>query len=366
MKKNKKIALIAGGGTGGHLFPALNIGEELRKNNIDVSYIGSIHRVEKNIFKNLNLNYHLLNITGIQRNFSIRSIFINFLFPFRFIVSYIKAIIIIKSISPAIIIGTGGYASGLPLIAAIHLKIPTLIQDQNSIPGLITKKLHQKVNKICLSYDLAKQKLNNHNCVVTGNPINIKLKKYEKETALKELEFNQKKKTILILGGSQGASPINNYFINNLDFYITNDYQLIWQCGYKNYKCLQKKINNKNILLKPFIHNMSQVYSACDLVISRAGAITISELSFMGKAMILIPYPYAADNHQYLNAKSIKENDACIIIGQNELHNEKLGNIIKEILTNEKKIKNLESNAKLLSKPNATKDIAQNILELIS
>ncbi len=366
MKNHKKIALIAGGGTGGHLFPALSIGEELKKNNINVKYIGSIYGVEKEFFKNFKLEYYLLNITGIQRNFSFKSIYINLLFPFRFIISYIKSLLIIKSVKPSIIIGTGGYASGLPLIAGIHLKIPTIIQDQNSIPGLITKKLHNKVNTICLAYDLAAEKLNKKNCIITGNPIKTNLKKYKKEIALEELGLNTKKKTILILGGSQGAAPLNNHLMKNINFYIKNDFQLIWQCGESNYNYLKNNLENKNILLKSFINNMSQVYSACDLVISRAGAITISELSFMGKAMILIPYPYAAENHQYLNAKSIEKNNGCIIIEQKNLEKGKLESKIKDIYKDKITINNLETNSQLLSKPNATKEIVKNILELIS
>jgi len=173
-------------------------------------------------------------------------------------------------------------------------------------------------------------------------------------------------KTILILGGSQGATPLNNHFVEQVNFYIKNKFQLIWQCGNKDYKYLKSKLNTKNILLKPFIDNMSQAYSACDLVISRAGAITISELSFMGKAMILIPYPYAAENHQYLNAKSIEKNNGCIIINQKSLSSGKLENKIKEIYKDENTIHNLEKNTQLLSKPNATKDIVGNILKLIS
>ena len=366
MKNNKKIALIAGGGTGGHLFPALSIGEELQKNNVNVKYIGSIYGVEKEFFKNFNLDYHLLNITGIQRNFSIKSIYINCLFPIRFIISYIKSLLIIRSVKPSIIIGTGGYASGLPLIAGIHLNIPTLIQDQNSIPGLITKRLHNKIDRICLAYDLAADKLNKKKCVITGNPIKINLKKYGKKLALEELKLDTEMKTILILGGSQGATPLNNHFVEQVNFYTKNNFQLIWQCGNKDYKYLKSKLNTKNILLKPFIDNMSQAYSACDLVISRAGAITISELSFMGKAMILIPYPYAAENHQYLNAKSIEKNNGCIIINQKSLSSGKLENKIKEIYKDENTIHNLEKNTQLLSKPNATKDIVGNILKLIS
>jgi len=366
MKNNKKIALIAGGGTGGHLFPALSIGEELQKNNINVKYIGSKYGVEEEFFKNCKLDYHLLNITGIQRNFSLKSIYINCLFPFRFILSYINSLLIIKSVKPSIIIGTGGYASGLPLIAGIHSNIPTIIQDQNSIPGLITKKLYNKIDTVCLAYDLAAEKLNKGNCVITGNPIKNNLKKYEKYIALEELGLNIKMKTILILGGSQGATPINNHFMKNINFYMKNDFQLIWQCGKKDYHYLNNNLNNENILLKPFIDNMSQVYSACDLVISRAGAITISELSFMGKAMILIPYPYAAENHQYLNAKSIEKNNGCIMIEQTNLSTGELESKVKDIYKDTNTIKSLETNSKLLSKPNATKEIVKNILELIS
>ena len=159
MSKNRKIALIAGGGTGGHLFPALSIGKELQKNKIDVQYIGSKYGIEKQIFENSNLNYHLLNITGIKRDFSFKSLYLNFLFPFRFVLSYLKSLFIINSIKPSIIIGTGGYASGLPLIAGIHLNIPTVIQDQNSVPGLITRTLHNKTTRIYLAYKVAKEKL---------------------------------------------------------------------------------------------------------------------------------------------------------------------------------------------------------------
>jgi len=366
MSKNRKIALIAGGGTGGHLFPALSIGKELQKNKIDVQYIGSKYGIEKQIFENSNLNYHLLNITGIKRDFSFKSLYLNFLFPFRFVLSYLKSLFIINSIKPSIIIGTGGYASGLPLIAGIHLNIPTVIQDQNSVPGLITRTLHNKTTRIYLAYKVAKEKLNKRKCIVTGNPMKSELVKYNKAKALRELNLNKTKKTILILGGSQGASPLNNHFTKNIEFYLNNDIQIIWQCGYKDYKYLLNKDYNHNIVIKPFINNMSQIYSASDIVIARAGAISISELCYMSKAMILIPYPYASDNHQSLNAKNMFKNNACITINQTDLTNNSLENTIMNLFNNKKKIATLEKNAKLFSNPNATKDITKNILEIIS
>ena len=365
MNNNKKIALIAGGGTGGHLFPALSIGNELEKNKIKVEYIGSSYGVEKDLFKKLKIKHHLLNITGIQRNKSLKSIYINLLFPFRFIISYIQSVLIIIKVKPSIIIGTGGYASGIPLIAGIYLKVPTVIQDQNSIPGLITKKLQNKVNKIYLGYEIANKIVNNNKTIITGNPIKPEIRKYNKEKSLLDLKLDPNKKTILILGGSQGASPINNYFTKNIEYYMKNDIQIIWQCGNYDFKELKGKINNKNIVLKSFISNMSQVYSASDIVISRAGAITISELTFMGKAMILIPYPQAAENHQNLNAIDICKNKACIIVDQKELSTNIIDKHINTLFRDEEKIRELEKNAKTLSKPNATKDIADNIMEII-
>ena len=179
IKKNKKIALIAGGGTGGHLFPAITIGKKLEEENITVKYIGSKYGIEKNIFKNLKAEYFLLNIKGIKRGNNLKSIVTNLSFPFRFINSYFQLIKIILKLKPCIIIGTGGYCSGIPLLAGTHFNIPTLIQDQNSIPGLITKILHKKVKKVCLAYDIASKNLNNS--IITGNPIRIDLEQLNKK-----------------------------------------------------------------------------------------------------------------------------------------------------------------------------------------
>ena len=364
MKNKIKTALIAGGGTGGHLFPALSIGEELEKNKIKVEYIGSYYGIEKEFLINTNCKFHLLNITGIQRSLSIKAIYMNLVFPLRFLISYLKSIFIIKKIKPSIIIGTGGYVSGLPLIAGIQCKIPTVIQDQNSVPGLITKKLHNKVNKIFLAYSIANKKLNKDKCSNTGNPTRSELIKINKKEALKKLNLESNKNTILILGGSQGSSPINNYIKKNIDYFNQNGFQLIWQCGNYDYKKLTT-FNNKNILIKPFFENMSVIYSACDLVISRAGALTISELTNMSKAMILIPYPQAAENHQQINAEYILNNNACKVIEQTDLDSYSLIDSINELFKDDKKIQKLEENAKNISKPKATENIVKNIMDII-
>ena len=363
---NENIIFIAGGGTGGHLFPALAIGDELKEEGFDLIYIGSKHGMEKKYFKENNINAELLDIKGIQRNLSFRSILINLYFPIRFIKSYIKSIKLIKKLRPRVIIGTGGYSSGLPILAGIHTKTPTVIQDQNSIPGLITKKLHKKVNLICLAYETAKEYLNIDNAIITGNPIRKNLKSIDKKEAKHKLGLDINKKTIFVLGGSQGSQIINNHIYKNIKKYNNQEFQLFLQCGESNYKSIPKKIiESKNVIIKKFINDMSIAYSAADLVISRAGAGAISELCYMEKAMILIPFKYAADNHQELNADEIEKNGACVKINEIDLKIGLLEKTINEIIQMDK-IKILEKNATKISRKNSTKDIIKNIKDIIN
>jgi len=354
---------ISGGGTGGHLFPAISIGNELIKHNFSIIYIGSKYGIEKKYFKDNNIKHYLLNIRGIQRHISIKSILINLLFPLRFILAYLSSIFLIIKYKPKLIIGTGGYASGLPLLAGILFKIPIMIQEQNSIPGLITRKLSRKTNKILLGFKEAEKKLNG-NCVFTGNPIMSNLKIYNKLESKENLGFDTNKKVILIIGGSQGARAINYYIYENIDFFIKNNYQLYWQCGYNDIKKLNK-IQNKSIKIIPFIKDMSKAYSSADLVISRAGAISISELSIMKKATIFIPLPSAADNHQEINSKFLAQKKACVSIHQSNLKNRDLEKTISNLFTNNKNLEELENNIEKFCNKDSNKLIVKEILEEI-
>ena len=361
-----RTIFIAGGGTGGHLFPAVAIGEELVKNNFSIIFIGSKFGIEKDYFINSKFKYYLLNIRGIQRSFSLKSIFRNFLLPIRFIISYCSSIVLLYKYRPCAIIGTGGYASGLPLIAGILFKIPIFIQEQNSIPGIITKKLHKYSKKIFLAYPQAKNILNNNKCIITGNPIRGNLKLINKSESKEELQFDKNKKLILIIGGSQGASAINQHIIKNIQFYIQNNYQLLWQCGINDFNEIRQNINNKLIRIIKFIDNMSLAYSSADIVISRSGAIAISELVFFQKAMILIPFPNAAKNHQDFNTNYLIKQKACKKIIQKDLPSGILEKTIKELFKDNKKIIKLENNAKKISTPYATKKITNEIINCIS
>jgi UDP-N-acetylglucosamine--N-acetylmuramyl-(pentapeptide) pyrophosphoryl-undecaprenol N-acetylglucosamine transferase len=358
-----KTIFISGGGTGGHLFPAISIGTELIKHNFSIIYIGSEYGIEKKYFNENNLKHYLLNIRGIQRHISLNSIFVNLLFPFRFILSYIKSIMLIIKHKPKAIIGTGGYASGLPLIAGICLKIPIMIQEQNSIPGLITRKLNKRAQKIFLGFKKTEKILNGES-IYTGNPIRQNLKNHNKELSKEKLGFNKNKKLILIIGGSQGARAINYYIYDNIHFFKKNDFQVYWQCGFNDLNKISE-IKYNEIKITPFIKDISLAYSAADLVLSRAGAISISELSFMKKATIFIPLPTAADNHQEINSNYLKEKNACISINQNDLQKGILQKEILNILENKENIEQLEKNIEQFSNYNSTEKIVNEILKAI-
>ena len=361
-----KIIFIAGGGTGGHLFPAISISNELVKNNFSIIFIGSKFGIEKKLFKKYYFKHYLLNIKGIQRDYSIKSILKNILFPIRFLLSYFSSIRLILKYKPCAIIGTGGYASGLPLIAGIHLKIPIFIQDQNSIPGLITRKLQNYTKIIFSGYPISKENNKSNNYLFTGNPIRDDLKKLKKSKSKIDLQFEKNKKLILVIGGSQGAHPINKHIMDNIEFYINNNYQILWQCGTYDIDNIRRKINNKLIKILEFIDDMSLAYSAADVVISRAGAITISELAYFEKAMILIPLPSAADNHQESNANFLEKKHACKKINQKLLSKGTLEKSITDLFNNNEKINNLENNVKNIFKKNVNKIIVKHITEYIS
>ena len=360
MVKSSNIILIAGGGTGGHLFPALAIGDELSSIGYDVKYIGSKYGIESKILKKLNQDYYLLNIKGIQRTISFKNIINNILFPFRFLNSYILSKIIIKKIKPILVIGTGGYASGVPLIASIKMNIKTLIHEQNLYPGITTRKLSNKVDSVCIT-TLETKKYLKGNINLTGIPIRKNLSKINKENACKKLGLSNHKKTVFVVGGSQGSEVFNKYFKIHYEFYIKNDIQLIWQCGYKKFSYYNKLVNHKNILLKDFFDNIDYAYSAADIIVSRSGAMAINEISFMEKTMILIPLPSSAANHQFYNAKIFQDNNAGLMIEEKNLKENIIEDTILKLFKNLDDLKLMGFNASQLIIKNAREKIIEQI-----
>ena len=360
IKKNKTI-LIAGGGSGGHLFPALAIGDELQSRGFNIKYIGSKYGIEKKILKNMKKEFYLLNIRGIQRTLSIKNIITNLLFPFRFIISFVTVKLIIKKINPVAIIGTGGYASGIPLLASINTKIKTLIHEQNSYPGITTRKLARNVDCVCITSKETKNYIKG-NVIHTGIPLRSSLKEIKKNEACEYLGLDKDKKTVLVIGGSQGSEAFNRYFKQNYQFYIDNDYQLIWQCGIKNFSKYKDLKVNKNILILDFIDKMEYVYGASDIVVSRAGAMAVNEISLLKKNMILVPLPSAAANHQYYNARYFSDNNAAILIEEKALANNVLEKKIAEIFINNN---DFGGNANKLIIKDAKTKIADKVISMI-
>ena len=363
MIKNVNI-LIAGGGTGGHLFPAFAIGKRLEKEGANIIYIGSKHGIEKNYKDELKNNLYLLNIKGINRTISMISLINNLLFPIRFGISYLKSIIIIKKINPKIIIGTGGYSSGIPLLVGNCLKIKSVIHEQNSYPGITTRFLSRKAAKVFIAYNNIKKNIPNQNCLLTGNPIRENLNRISKKVACKQIGLNPNKKVIFILGGSQGSKPFNLFFIKQYKDLIKKDIQIIWQTGIIQFKKIYELANCPEVIVKSFIKDIDVSYSCSDIVVSRAGALAIEELKSFNKAMILIPYPNSAGNHQKYNALELVNNNAAKLIEQQDME-EKLIDTINYLLDNQSIRTNMANNAKKLYNSNSLNLIINSIKECI-
>jgi len=362
-KINEKLIIIAGGGSGGHLFPAIAIGDELEKYGYTVRYIGSKFGIESKIFKKLNKSYDLLKIKGIHRSFSIKNVLDNLILPARLIFSFCKTLIIFNSMKPNIIIGTGGYASAMPLLVSKIIKTKSIIHEQNSYPGLTTRKFSNLVNKVCITNNECKKYLN-CKTILTGLPIRNNIKKISRDVAKVNLGLSKSKKTIFILGGSQGSKIFNDYFLNNYQFYIDNNIQLIWQCGYKNIKSYNEKITDKKIILKDFFDDISIPYSASDLIISRSGAVTINEIALLKKPMILVPLASSAGNHQLYNAKSFSDCKAALLIKQNNFNHNYIKNKIINLINDSKEQNKMSEKAYKIVEKNALKNIVSEVIKL--
>jgi UDP-N-acetylglucosamine--N-acetylmuramyl-(pentapeptide) pyrophosphoryl-undecaprenol N-acetylglucosamine transferase len=300
-------------------------------------------------------------IAGLQR----RLTFDNALFPVKLLSSLLKSRQIIKQFKPDVVIGTGGFASGPLLQMANSAGIPTVIQEQNSYPGITNKLLSKKANAICVAYEKLERFFPKEKFVLTGNPVRQDLIEVQSKRAegLTYYNLDPNKKTILILGGSLGARRINQLIEKELEFFASQNVQLLWQCG-KFYLEEYQKFNSENVQVMAFIERMDLVYAAADVVISRAGASSVSELCIVGKPVIFIPSPNVAEDHQTKNAKSVADKNGAILIRESELDSN-FESTFSDLITDEKKQNELSQNINNLALPNATKAIVEEILKLI-
>ena len=355
--------IISGGGTGGHIYPAIAIANELRSRfpKAEFLFVGAQDKMEMQKVPQAGYAIKGLWIAGLQRKLTLQ----NLLFPVKLISSLWKSRAIIKSFKPDVVIGTGGFASGPLLQMANSLNIPTLIQEQNSYPGITNKLLSKKANKICVAYENLERFFPKEKMIITGNPVRqdlIAIDSKRKE-AIKFFNLDPSKKTLLILGGSLGARRVNQLIEKELGFFTSHKLQIIWQCG-KFYLDEYKKYDSNNVQVLAFIDRMDLVYAAADFVISRAGASSVSELSIVGKPVLFIPSPNVAEDHQTKNAKSIVDKNGALMIKESEL-DENFNTIFSDLVTNENLQKQLSENIKKLAKVNATKDIVDEIVKLI-
>ncbi len=365
VKSGKRI-IISGGGTGGHIFPAIAIANALKKldPSTEILFVGANGRMEMEKVPAAGYKIIGLDIQGIQRG----SIMKNLQFPFKLLNSVRKSIKIIKDFKPDAAVGVGGYASG-PLLYAASIKgIPYLIQEQNSYAGITNKWLGKKAAKICVAYDNMSQFFPASKIIKTGNPIrkeSVDIAGKHMQAA-ESLKLSPAKKTILVTGGSLGARTLNNSIMAGLDKIIEADVQLIWQTGKFYYKGIIEKLGedyNPNIRIMEFVNRMDLVYAAADVIISRAGAGTIAELCVVKKPVILVPSPNVAEDHQTKNALALLHDDAAIFIPDRDAE-AKLVDKALELLNDKEKQKTLSNNIGKLALPDADEVIAKEVMKV--
>ena len=355
--------ILSGGGTGGHIYPAIAIANELKSRFPDAEFlfVGAQDKMEMQKVPQAGYPIKGLWIAGLQRRLTLD----NALFPVKLLSSLLKSRQIIKEFKPDVVIGTGGFASGPLLQMANSAGIPTVIQEQNSYPGITNKLLSKKANAICVAYENLERFFPKEKIVLTGNPVRQDLITIDGNRAegLSHFNLDPNKKTILILGGSLGARRVNQLIEKELVFFASQNVQLLWQCGKLYFEEYQKH-NSANVQVMAFIERMDLVYAAADIVISRAGASSVSELCIVGKPVIFIPSPNVAEDHQTKNAKSVADKNGAILIRESDLDTT-FESTFSDLTASDSKQNELSQNIKKLALPNATKAIVEEILKLI-
>lgn len=362
-----KRAIVSGGGTGGHIFPAIAIADEIKRRNpeAEILFVGAQGKMEMEKVPAAGYAIEGLEIVGLKRKLALS----NFLLPFKIIKSVMKARGIVKRFKPEVVVGVGGYASGPTLKAASMLNYPTALQEQNAFAGKTNKLLAKKAKVICVAYDGLERFFPSDRIVFTGNPT----RKDMVETVGKEAEgyefygFDPNKKTLLIIGGSLGARTLNESVVAQLEVLKESGIQVLWQCGKLYHDKLQEQLNDVdlgNVKMVQFITRMDLAYAIADVVVSRAGAISVSELCLVKKPTILVPSPNVAEDHQTKNAMALVEKDAAILVRDVEAKEKLVGEALA-LLNDAGRCDQMVANIEKLGKPNATADIV-NELEKIA
>ena len=360
--------LLAGGGTGGHIYPAIAIAREFKNRfpDSDILFIGTRKGLEKKIVPENNLRIEFISAKGLARGLK-KELFVLPLFLFK---SLVESWMILKKFRPDIVVGTGGYVSLPVVLMASLMGKKTLIQEQNSYPGLSTRILALIADRVCLSYESSlryfpiKKKLR-----ISGNPIRAEVLSGNRGKGLKSFDLDPDKKTVFVFGGSQGAKRINQAIregINNLEQF--GGVQLLWQTGKKDFEEIEGFMKGKRLTLTvlPFIDDMASAYAVSDLLVCRAGALTLAEVTACGKPSILVPYSFATADHQRFNALFLKERGAAEVVLEKELEGESLTKKIIQLLRDDNRLKEMSKNALALAKPFAASQIVEEMERLLN
>lgn len=358
--------ILSGGGTGGHIFPAIAIANEFRTRyaNSDILFVGAEGKMEMTRVPEAGYKIVGLPIAGLQRSLSLS----NLLLPFKILRSYWKAKGILKNFKPHVVVGTGGYASSSVLLAATRRNIPSLIQEQNSYAGITNKQLAKGVNKICVAYEGMEKYFPKEKIVLTGNPVRRDINTATRAKALEIFGLESGRKTLLILGGSLGARTINESVLVGIDLLVDAGLQVIWQTGkfyLDEFKNRTISLDTKRVKLFDFLNQMDLAYAAADVVVSRAGALAISELCLVGKPSIFVPSPNVAEDHQTKNAMALVKVHAALMIADKGAK-ESLTDEVLKLIYDDRKCQELSSNMRKLAKSEATRDIVNEIEGLLT
>ncbi|MDT8308571.1 MAG: undecaprenyldiphospho-muramoylpentapeptide beta-N-acetylglucosaminyltransferase [Bacteroidales bacterium] len=358
--------VITGGGTGGHIFPALSIAHALKAIDPDIRilFIGAKGKMEMERVPEAGYNIVALPISGMEGRYSLK----NLLLPFKLLVSIIKARTILKAFQPSVVVGVGGYASAPALFTAAMMRIKTVIQEQNAFPGKTNRWLAKNAALICVANDGMEQFFPGKKIVVTGNPVRKNVIDIigKREEAMAYFGLHTERKTILVIGGSQGALSINKLLLSKVHELTREGLQLIWQTGQhlsEEIKEWNSKTDNKAVSIHPFIHRMDLAYAAADLIVSRAGAIAIAEATATGIPAIYVPFPFAADDHQTKNAETMRDIGAAIVIRDSEINNQLIPTIVN-MINDKHLLTTMHKNALKNAKDNADMSIAHEIANL--
>ncbi len=361
--------IISGGGTGGHVYPAIAIANAFKSRfpEAEILFVGAKGKMEMQKVPEAGYAIKGLWISGLQRKLTLD----NLSFPFKVIDSLLKSKQIIKNFKPNAVVGVGGYASGPLLRMAVRNKIPALIQEQNSYAGLTNKVLAQKVQKVCVAYPNMERFFPSEKVVLTGNPVrkDITELKDKKALGLTQFGLNAEQPVLLILGGSLGARTLNDSMIMNIQKLVDAQVQVLWQCGKFYHAEMQEKLSKVEdkgmVKLFEFLKEMDLAYAVADVVISRAGALSVSELSIAGKPTVFVPSPNVAEDHQTKNAQAMVDNDAAELVKDVDARKVLIDKAIA-LINDEKRKEELTQNIKAMAKPNAANEIVDEIVKLIA